>query len=116
MGFKRQAHSAVIFHNVLTQKHRRQIRIRLAGAILTAFEQRQVFAPADAIQTSRSPQRVAAIEPKRAETVEIGQAFDFARRQAAAQPYITHRVIARTAFRHELKHSLFAQTLRLPET
>ena len=93
------------------QRHRRQFRVRLALALRPRCggEQRQILLIADPVQRLDRPQRLAPVEPERAERVGVGEPLQSGERNPAAQPQIAHGIEAGAAPLDQPAHLLLAR-------
>ena len=113
---------AVVVDHLLAQWHRGQSDVGFArhGARCRRFaaggKQRQiVITVADAAERLGRPQRLAPRQAERAESIGIGEALQYARRQAGAQPDIPHGVVGNIAPCHDQLGVLLAQPLDLAQ-
>src|SRR3974390_1029834 len=115
MRAQRQAQEAVVVHDLLADRHRREGGFRFAdweSVIVPIFaghdgevccsrgKQRQiVIAIADAAERLDCPQRVAARQSERAERIGIAEPLEYVRRKPRAQPEIADGGVAAVILR-----------------
>ena len=94
MRLEREGKRAVVVHDVLAKRHVGEIDGGLGGEIVgSVCEERQALGGGSRIERPHLPERGAAVEAERAESVGLGKLFDLVDMKPGAQPDIAHRAI-----------------------